>query len=162
MTDKKPINNSTPASIVAALSQTLTEHNLTKISYKGNDIEVILEADHFTSTAPTIMTTPTPTTHTTIQPLAPTPAAVIEEKNVKTETINSPMIGVLYVASSPTAQPYIKVGDKITLNQDLFIVECMKTMNLIKSPCSGIVKEIYAQNGKAIEYNQPLALIATE
>ncbi len=40
--------------------------------------------------------------------------------------------------------------------QTLCIIEAMKLMNEIESECAGTVTEIYASNGKNVEYGQKL------
>lgn len=93
---------------------------------------------------------------------APEPAPVqAQEKEAEEETeevqmITSPIVGVFYAASSPDAQPYVKIGDHISKGQVVGIVEAMKLMNEIESEVSGEVIEILVKNGDAVEFGQPL------
>ncbi len=90
-------------------------------------------------------------------------------KNIKNETkteeileggaVRSPMVGTVYLAPSPDAKPFISVGESIKEGDQLFIVEAMKTMNPVKSPYSGIVKQIIVENETPIEYDEVLAII---
>lgn len=87
------------------------------------------------------------------------PVQAQEEEEVQTEEvqmITSPIVGVFYAASSPDAQPYVKVGDHISKGQVVGIVEAMKLMNEIESEVSGEVIEILVKNGEAVEFGQPL------
>ena len=73
--------------------------------------------------------------------------------------VKSPMVGTIYLAPSPEAKPFIKVGQSVKEGDQLFIVEAMKTMNPVKSPYNGIVKKIVVENETPIEYDEVLAII---
>jgi len=70
--------------------------------------------------------------------------------------INSPMVGTFYSAASPDAPPFITVGQQITADTVICIIEAMKVMNEIKAETSGVVVEVLAENGKPVQYGQPL------
>jgi acetyl-CoA carboxylase biotin carboxyl carrier protein len=88
-----------------------------------------------------------------------------EEKQTKTEVqentheIRSPIVGTFYRAPAPDADSYVNVGDSISQGTVLCIVEAMKLMNEIESDVSGKILKILVENGKPVEYNQPLFLI---
>jgi acetyl-CoA carboxylase biotin carboxyl carrier protein len=71
----------------------------------------------------------------------------------------SPIVGIFYRAPAPDAEPFVRVGQMITVGQQLCIIEAMKLMNNIESDVAGKVIDILVQNGQPIEYNQPLFLI---
>jgi len=73
--------------------------------------------------------------------------------------IASPIVGTFYRAPSPTSPPFVDVGDVVKKNQILCIVEAMKLMNEIDSDVDGVVKEIFVENGKPVEYGQRLFTI---
>ena len=73
--------------------------------------------------------------------------------------VKSPMVGTIYLAPSPEAKPFIKVGQSVKEGDQLFIVEAMKTMNPVKSPYNGIVKKVLVENETPIEYDEVLAII---
>ncbi len=77
-----------------------------------------------------------------------------EEENYK--IIKSPMVGTFYASSSPTAESFVKVGDKIKKGQVVCIVEAMKLMNEIESEFDGEVVEICVKNEDMVEYGTPL------
>lgn len=83
-------------------------------------------------------------------------------EEVGIHTIKSPIVGTFYRASSPDADPFISLGDYVTKGDTVFILEAMKTFNEIKSPVSGRVKEIIAQNGEMVEFDSPLVKIEVE
>ena len=70
--------------------------------------------------------------------------------------IVSPMVGTYYSAMSPDSPPYVKVGQSVTPDMVVCIVEAMKVMNEIKAEQSGVVAEILAENGKPVQFGQPL------
>jgi acetyl-CoA carboxylase biotin carboxyl carrier protein len=83
------------------------------------------------------------------------------EKPANVHEIKSPIVGTFYRAPAPDADSYVQVGDTISQGAVLCIVEAMKLMNEIESDVSGKVIKILAENGKPVEYNQPLFLIQT-
>jgi len=82
-----------------------------------------------------------------------------ENKKENLHEIHSPIVGTFYRAPAPDADPYIQIGDTISSGSVLCIVEAMKLMNEIESDVSGKVVKILVENGKPVEYNQPLFLI---
>jgi acetyl-CoA carboxylase biotin carboxyl carrier protein len=79
----------------------------------------------------------------------------------KLHQITSPIVGTFYRAPAPDADPYIQVGDSVSQGSVLCIVEAMKLMNEIESDVSGKIVKILVENGKPVEYNQPLFLVQT-
>jgi acetyl-CoA carboxylase biotin carboxyl carrier protein len=69
------------------------------------------------------------------------------------------MVGTFYRASDPNSPPFVEVGDEVKKSQTLCIIEAMKLMNEIESDVEGIVTEIFAENGKPVEYGQRLFAI---
>lgn len=84
--------------------------------------------------------------------------AVIEDES-KLHTIKSPIVGTFYRAPSPEADPYVQVGDSVSSGTVLCIIEAMKLMNEIECDISGKIVKILVENGKPVEFNQPLFLI---
>jgi acetyl-CoA carboxylase biotin carboxyl carrier protein len=70
--------------------------------------------------------------------------------------IKSPIVGTFYGAPSPSADPFVTAGAKVEAGQVLCIIEAMKLMNEIESDVSGELVEVYAENGKPVEYGEPL------
>lgn len=70
--------------------------------------------------------------------------------------IKSPIVGTFYASPSPSADAFVTVGAKVEAGQVLCIIEAMKLMNEIESDVAGEVVEILAENGKPVEYGQPL------
>ena len=82
---------------------------------------------------------------------SPAPVAVDPSKIIK-----SPMVGTFYAAGSPDAPAFIKVGDSVTPESTVCIIEAMKVMNEIKAEATGTIVEILVKNGDNVEYGQAL------
>tara|TARA_B100001123_G_C14660155_1_gene769212 strand:- start:15 stop:497 length:483 start_codon:yes stop_codon:yes gene_type:complete len=109
---------------------------------------------------------PTPTTKAQAPEQPPTPqkddTTTVEdiEAEGNFKFIKAPMVGTFYRSPSPEADSYVEDGDKVTDKTVVCIVEAMKVMNEIPAECKGTVVEILAENGKGVEYGQPLLKIA--
>lgn len=83
-----------------------------------------------------------------------------ETKNVTSGyAMKSPMVGVVYLAPEPGAEPFVSVGTSVKAGDTVALVEAMKTFNPIKSDKDGTVKEILVKDGAAVEFDQPLIVI---
>ena len=91
-------------------------------------------------------------------PAAPSSAAApaLAAKPEELPTVNSPMVGTFYAASSPEAEPYVKVGDHVTEDTVVCIIEAMKVFNEIRAEMRGTIERILVKNAQAVEYGQPL------
>jgi acetyl-CoA carboxylase biotin carboxyl carrier protein len=94
--------------------------------------------------------------HAPAEAAAPAAAPAVPQGHV----VTSPMVGTFYRAPSPGADPFVQVGDTVKEGQTLCIIEAMKLLNEIESDVAGVVKEILVDNGQAVEYGQPLYVIA--
>lgn len=75
------------------------------------------------------------------------------------ELFKSPMLGTYYQAASPDAEPFAKVGDRVTSDTTLCIIEAMKVMNEIKAERDFEILEVLVKNGEPVEFGQPMFLI---
>lgn len=113
----------------------------------------------------TALVAPTPAYHQPQQgeKAEKAPAAASEgsdkEDDSKYVSIKSPMIGTFYRSSNPDADPFVKVGDKVSAGQTVCIVEAMKLFNEIESEHSGTVVKVLVDDASPVEYDQPLFLI---
>ena len=84
----------------------------------------------------------------------------IKQKNeIKSENIvKSPMVGVAYLSSEPTTQPYIKEGQHVKQGDILLLIEAMKTFNEIKAPKSGVIQKIIVLNSQPVEFGDDLVV----
>ena len=72
------------------------------------------------------------------------------------QSIDSPMVGIIYLTPKPSSPPFVKSGQKIKKGDTICLIEAMKTFNEIKSDKDGVVKTILVKNGEAVEFGQPL------
>ncbi len=72
------------------------------------------------------------------------------------KSIVSPMVGTFYQATSPEDNPFVQVGDKVTGDTVVCIIEAMKVMNEIKAGLAGTVERVLVSNGEAVEFGQPI------
>ena len=113
------------------------------------------------STQPQIISNSVPVTEVTQETKKESPA----EKSLETESdsslhvIKSPIVGTFYRAPAPDADAYVQVGDTVSAGSVLCIIEAMKLMNEIESDVEGKIVKILVENGKPVEYNQPLFMI---
>jgi acetyl-CoA carboxylase biotin carboxyl carrier protein len=70
--------------------------------------------------------------------------------------IKSPMVGTYYKAPEPGADPYVKVGSRITTGQTVCIIEAMKIMNEIEAEITGVIREVCVEDAQPVEFGQVL------
>ena len=73
--------------------------------------------------------------------------------------VKAPLVGIVYLAPKPGADPYFQVGDHVKKGDVVCIIESMKMMNEIKSTVSGTVKAVKVDNESLVEYDQPLLIV---
>ena len=90
----------------------------------------------------------------------PHPVKEVQPEPARREgtVVTSPMVGTVYLAPQPGAEPFVKIGDAVT-DGTLCIIEAMKTMNPVPSPAAGRIVEIYVRDGQPVEFGEPLMLI---
>ena len=86
-------------------------------------------------------------------PAAASPAAAAPSH---LKDITSPMVGTFYRAPEPGAEPYVKVGSRVTQGQTVCIIEAMKIMNEIEADIAGVVREIGVDDTQPVEFGQVL------
>ena len=83
-------------------------------------------------------------------------ATAVQHSDNDLHEFTSPLVGTFYRASKPGADSFVNVGDEVTPDKLLCIIEAMKVMNEIKSEMSGVIREILVKNGQAVEFGEPL------
>ncbi len=95
-------------------------------------------------------------------PAQEAPSAATEEhapEAADENAIHSPLAGTFYRSSSPGEEPFISIGDQIHKGDVIGVVEAMKLFNEVKSNRDGVVRQIMAEDGELVEYNQTLVLL---
>ena len=144
---------------IEALGRMMKEYDLSELKVELKDCNVSLRRGEQTVAAPVVVA-PAPVA---AAPGAPAPAAAAptakEEAAAPAKTIDSPLVGTFYRAASPDADTFVNVGDRVTADTVVAIIEAMKVMNEIKAEKSGVIKEILVENGQPVEFGQPLFVI---
>jgi len=92
---------------------------------------------------------------------APAPSAAAAGEAPKAagaglKEIKSPMVGTFYMAPEPGAEPYAKVGTRVSAGQTVCIIEAMKIMNEIEAEISGVIREVCVSDAHPVEFGQVL------
>jgi len=90
---------------------------------------------------------------------APEAVAAEEETVPEGELVRAPMVGTFYSASTPEAEPFVSLGQRVNEGETMCIIEAMKMFNQIEAEASGTVVAILVENGQPVEFDQPLFVI---
>jgi acetyl-CoA carboxylase biotin carboxyl carrier protein len=101
--------------------------------------------------APTIPAAASLNAATTAIPATSSTVSSVNELEMK-----APMVGTFYRAPSPESAPYVETGSELNLETIVCIIEAMKVMNEIKAEVRGVVTQVLVENGKPVEFGQPL------
>ena len=134
---------------IKALIDLMQKNGLTAFEMEKDGFRISLAKE--TPLAPAINYTPVP------QVAAPAAAPAAEAKAaVAGKEIVSPMVGTFYTAASPESPAFVTVGQKVTPETVVCIIEAMKVMNEIKAEVSGTITEVAAENGQPVQFGQAL------
>lgn len=138
--------------LIRELANLLDETNLTEIEVEEGERRIRIARGGAGSTT------------TIAAPAQPAAAAVdaapaVEDPADHKGAVLSPMVGTIYTAGEPGAEPFVKEGSRVEEGQTLLIVEAMKVMNSIPAPHSGTVRMISVSNGQPVEYGELLMII---
>jgi acetyl-CoA carboxylase biotin carboxyl carrier protein len=149
------------------LLATLADGGVTEFEYENQDTRLKLargstSAPFQLAALPPGMGFDAAAMQATVRPGAtyPAPAAGEGDEGRGGVIVTSPFVGTFYRSPSPDAPPFVEVGSTVRAGQTLCIVEAMKLMNEIEADCSGTLVEILVENGKPVEFQQPLFRIA--
>lgn len=171
----------TPAAVVGenltatpVVSTVVSQIPVSSAFAAGGQVAVSMESATGMAGTPTAMAQATipaaagPVAVSTIPTITPQTAAVVSGTPVleaqegdfsaldSDNVVVSPLVGIFYSASSPEAENFVKVGDRVKKGQVLGIIEAMKLMNEIESDFDGVVEAILVNNEDVVEYGQPL------
>jgi acetyl-CoA carboxylase biotin carboxyl carrier protein len=137
------------------LIELMDQHDLSEVDLREGEMRIRLRRPNAN---PYVLTqAPAAVAHapqlSQAETVADAPASSSKEKLVD---VTSPMVGTFYSASSPDAEPYVRVGSHLGPETTVCIIEAMKVFNEIEAEVSGEVVEVLVQNGEAVEFGQPL------
>ncbi|HEY4140754.1 MAG TPA: acetyl-CoA carboxylase biotin carboxyl carrier protein [Pseudolabrys sp.] len=140
--------------LILELNKLLNETGLTEIEIEqdGKRIRVSKGAVAVAAPAPVraVASVPQPVAESVSAPMDPAKHPGV---------VASPMVGTAYGAAEPGAKPFIDIGSQVKAGETLLIIEAMKTMNQIPAPRAGTVKQILFEDGKPVEFGEPLVII---
>ena len=140
---------------IRALIELMKENDLSVFKMEKEGIKITLKKTGAEQIL--VDTSPLPAPPGPVQEAAVAPAPEPADENVPDgKQIKSPMVGTFYRAPSPESEPYVNEGDEIAPGKVVCIIEAMKVMNEIKAEVSGVIAEICAENGKPVEFGEPL------
>jgi len=139
---------------VRQLLALMNEHDLSELEIEQDDLVVRLRKGPAVSMAAMPAAAPQIAAGVPASSAAPAPAAEAEPPAIK-----SPMVGTFYTASSPDAAPLVKVGDHVTEDTVVCIIEAMKVFNEIQAETSGTIEKVCVKNEQVVEFGTPLFII---
>ncbi|VSF13095.1 acetyl-CoA carboxylase [Streptococcus pneumoniae] len=132
-----------------------------ELQFSKNEARPVPEVATQVAPAP-VLATPSPVAPTSApaetvaeEVPAPAEASVASEGNL----VESPLVGVVYLAAGPDKPAFVTVGDSVKKGQTLVIIEAMKVMNEIPAPKAGVVTEILVSNEEMVEFGKGLVRI---
>ena len=142
--------------LISKLSQLMTKEKIAKLKYEKSDLKLSIDknaqSENFVS----------------IQKPNLVETEIKENKTSEIKTnfdinhpgaLKAPMVGTAYVSPEPGKAPFIRLGDTVSNNQPLLIIEAMKVMNTINAPKGGKVVFIGFKDGQPVEFEQLLVII---
>jgi acetyl-CoA carboxylase biotin carboxyl carrier protein len=157
---------------IRELIKLVDQSNLDEFVYEVDDCKIKMKKNH----GGVVAVSAPPVVERAAVEVTPKPQVVQADKEVEVKEtdvapvsvdeslhkITSPMVGTFYHKPSPEAEPYVKVGSKVTNDSIVCIVEAMKLFNEIEAEVSGEIVEILVKDGQLVEYGQPLFLVKPE
>ncbi|MBO1359445.1 acetyl-CoA carboxylase biotin carboxyl carrier protein [Acetobacter sacchari] len=146
------------ADAIRALANILNDTGLTEIEVSEKDSRIRVVR----AVAPVAAQAVAPVA--VAAPAAPAPAATPvptapADLSKHPGAVNSPMVGIAYLAPDPSSPPFVAVGQTVAAGQTLLLIEAMKTFNQIKAPKGGTLKQVLVTSGDPVEFGQPLVIV---
>jgi acetyl-CoA carboxylase biotin carboxyl carrier protein len=141
-----------------ALFDLLAEKDIAEFEHEEDGVRVLVaRGPRMAPMPPAVGLVSSPTAHSVAPPLAAiATSGPASEPGGDAADVTSPFVGSFYRSASPDVPAFVEVGSVVRAGQTLCIIEAMKLMNEIEAECAGTVTEIFAQNGKSVEYGQKL------
>jgi acetyl-CoA carboxylase biotin carboxyl carrier protein len=145
MPDPRKVRSDANA-LVAELLERLAHDEVSELEVKRGGVRVRVSKNG----GRVVASTPVPDAGTHALPAVPTAPAK------ELPTVNAPLTGIFYRASSPQTEPFVQVGSNVDAGDVIGLIEAMKLFNEIRSTASGRVRRIFAENGQLVRAHQPL------
>ena len=142
--------------LIRKLSQLMTKEKITKLKYEKSDLKLSIDKNAQSENFVPIQTQKIVETETQENKTSETISKV---DNNHPGALKAPMVGTAYVSPEPGKAPFIRLGDTVSNNQPLLIIEAMKVMNTINAPKGGKVIFIGFEDGQPVEFEQLLVII---
>lgn len=144
---------------IKKLIDLISENNIAEIEIneENESIHIVLNRQN-TNMAPNVqMSAPIVQQ---LEPKLPVEAqkSQLDANNTK-NTVNSPMVGTVYLTSAPGAKNFVEIGQAVKVGDTLCLIEAMKMFNRIEADKAGTITSRLVENGQPVEYNQPLFII---
>ena len=149
-------NSNKDIELIRKLSQLMSKEKITKLKYERSDLKLSIDKNTLSGNFSSIQTPKSIEVETK------------EHNTIETKTnfdinhpgaLKAPMVGTAYISPEPGKAPFIRLGDKVSNNQPLLIIEAMKVMNTINAPKEGKVVFIGFEDGQPVEFEQLLVII---
>lgn len=141
--------------IIKTLVALMNQHDLSEIDLHEGEHRIRIRRGTQKGIVQTVTAPPAPAA------AAPTPASpAVDPKPAKPaaagQVIKSPTPGTFYTGPSPGAPPFVSVGNRVTPETVVCIIEAMKILNEIPAECSGVITKVLVENQQPVEYGQAL------
>lgn len=152
---------------VRRLVELMKEHELSEVDLQQGDHRIRLKrgGEQVVTAAPAApapAAAPPQPAAPPAQAAAPSPSGGADAADdANTTYITSPMVGTFYTSSSPDSPAFVNVGDQVSADTTVCILEAMKVFNEIPAECSGTILSRLVENGDAIEFGQKLYKVKT-
>jgi len=140
--------------VIRDLAKLLDETGLSEIEFQRDGVSIRV-ARNLSATAPRPRAADMPISSSVAVATAVTSVDPTQHPGV----VASPMVGTAYLGPSPGARPFVEIGAQVKAGDTLIIIEAMKTMNQIPAPRAGTVTQILVEDGRPVEYGEPLLII---
>ena len=146
---------------IKTIVKMMSDNDLTEFKIEAEEYNLCIKRGNDKTQVFTTMPAAAPVAPAAAPAAAPVaaPVAAPAESAEPKNTIDSPIVGTFYSSPSPETPIFVSVGDKVTVDTVVCIVEAMKVMNEIKAEKAGIIKEILVDNSTPVEYGQALFVI---
>ena len=139
---------------IKAIVDLMEKNGLTAFEMEKGGFRIALSKG--TVAGPAVSYAPAPVAAPAALPAASSAPAEAAAPTASGKEIPSPMVGTFYTAPSPESPAFVKVGQKVTPETVVCIIEAMKVMNEIKAEVSGTITEVAAENGQPVQFGQAL------